>query len=236
MTIIPVLRRQSSSVGRAAGYGLEGPGFDSRIRCQTFRTAPRFTQPPINTGCFPGVKGGQSVVPTTPLHSSAEVMESMGLYLLAPQVPSWHVTGCLRWAGHVARMGESKNAYRVLVGRPEGKDLWGGPRRSWEDNIKMDLREVGYDDRDWINLAQDRDRWRAYVRAGMNLQSALERIPNLSAEQSDGITVFRISTMMSLMIHRCAPVPPACRGGGSILQPSSVNVIGSCIGRELADE
>ncbi|KAJ4446783.1 hypothetical protein ANN_13481 [Periplaneta americana] len=68
----------------------------------------------------------------------------------------------LRWAGHVARMGESRNAYRVLVGRPEGKRPLGRPRRRWEDNIKMDLREVGYDDRDWINLAQDRDRWRAY--------------------------------------------------------------------------
>ncbi|KAJ4433925.1 hypothetical protein ANN_16239 [Periplaneta americana] len=68
----------------------------------------------------------------------------------------------LRWAGHVARMGESRNAYRVLVGRPEGKRPLGRPRRRWEDNIKVDLREVGYDDRDWINLAQDRDRWRAY--------------------------------------------------------------------------
>ncbi|KAJ4426334.1 hypothetical protein ANN_27148 [Periplaneta americana] len=68
----------------------------------------------------------------------------------------------LRWAGHVARMGEYRNAYRVLVGRPEGKRPLGRPRRRWEDNIKMDLREVGYDDRDWINLAQDRDRWRAY--------------------------------------------------------------------------
>ncbi|KAJ4446922.1 hypothetical protein ANN_13623 [Periplaneta americana] len=75
----------------------------------------------------------------------------------------------LRWAGHVARMGESRNAYRVLVGRPEGKRPLGRPRRRWED-IKMDLREVGYDDRDWINLAQDRDRWRAYVRAAMNLR------------------------------------------------------------------
>ncbi|KAJ4427680.1 hypothetical protein ANN_25329 [Periplaneta americana] len=74
----------------------------------------------------------------------------------------------LRWAGHVARMGESRNAYRVSVGRPEGKRPLGRPRRRWEDNIKMDLREVGYDDRDWINLAQDRDRWRAYVRAAMN--------------------------------------------------------------------
>ncbi|KAJ4446933.1 hypothetical protein ANN_13635 [Periplaneta americana] len=76
----------------------------------------------------------------------------------------------LRWAGHVARMGESRNAYRVLVGRPEGKRPLGRPRRRWEDNIKMDLREVGYDDRDWFNLAQDRDRWRAYVRAAMNLR------------------------------------------------------------------
>ncbi|KAJ4431766.1 hypothetical protein ANN_20371 [Periplaneta americana] len=77
---------------------------------------------------------------------------------------------CLRWAGHVARMDESTNAYRVLVGRPKGKRPLGRPRRRWEDNIKMDLREVGYDDRDWINLAQDRDLWRAYVRVAMNLR------------------------------------------------------------------
>ncbi|KAJ4443586.1 hypothetical protein ANN_05260 [Periplaneta americana] len=75
----------------------------------------------------------------------------------------------LRWAGHVARMGEFRNAYRVLVGRPEGKRPLGRLRRRWEDNTKMDLRGVGYDDRDWINLTQDRDRWRAYVRAAMNL-------------------------------------------------------------------
>ncbi|KAJ4450378.1 hypothetical protein ANN_01799 [Periplaneta americana] len=176
--------------------------------------APRFTQPPIklSTGSFPGVKGGQSVVPTTPPHTSAEVMESMGLYLHAPQVPSCYYNdgrgqqrnansmpygykgGCpfkiqldthpnisetkggyqkldirpyrkifgakrdevtgewrklhnaelralysspdiirniksrrLRWAGHVAHMGESRNANRVLVGRPDGKrPLMGG--------------------------------------------------------------------------------------------------------------
>ncbi|KAJ4444135.1 hypothetical protein ANN_05924 [Periplaneta americana] len=76
----------------------------------------------------------------------------------------------LRWAGHVARMDESRNAYRVLVGRPEGKRLLGRPRRRWEDNIKMNLREVGYDDREWINFAHDRDQWRAYVRAAMNLR------------------------------------------------------------------
>ncbi|KAJ4442286.1 hypothetical protein ANN_12154 [Periplaneta americana] len=76
----------------------------------------------------------------------------------------------LRWAGLVPCMGESRNGYRVLVGRPEGKRRLGRPRRRWKDNIKMDLREMGYDDRDWINLAQDRDQWRAYVRAAMNLR------------------------------------------------------------------
>ncbi|KAJ4439682.1 hypothetical protein ANN_07810 [Periplaneta americana] len=66
----------------------------------------------------------------------------------------------LRWGGYVARMGKSRNTYRALVGKLEGKRPLGRPRRRWED-IKMDLREVGNDDRDWINLAQDRDRWRS---------------------------------------------------------------------------
>ncbi|KAJ4449545.1 hypothetical protein ANN_00946 [Periplaneta americana] len=77
---------------------------------------------------------------------------------------------CLRWAGYVARMGESRIAYKVLVGRSEEKRPLGRPRRRWEDDIKMDVREVGYDDRNWINLAQDKDRWRAYMRATMNLR------------------------------------------------------------------
>ncbi|KAJ4435318.1 hypothetical protein ANN_17928 [Periplaneta americana] len=81
----------------------------------------------------------------------------------------------LRWAGHVARRGESRNAYRVLVGRPEGKRPSGRPKRTWEDNIKMELREVEYDDREWINLAQDRDQWRDYVRAAMKLRQRTRR-------------------------------------------------------------
>ncbi|KAJ4427608.1 hypothetical protein ANN_25256 [Periplaneta americana] len=93
----------------------------------------------------------------------------------------------LRWAGHVARMGESRNAYRVLVGRPEGKRPLGMPRRRWEDNIKMDLREVGCDDRDWINLAQDRDRWRAYVRAAMNLRLFNDAVSTTRLFSVDGI-------------------------------------------------
>ena len=76
----------------------------------------------------------------------------------------------LRWAGHVARMEQFRNAYRVLVGKPERKRPLGRPRRRWEDNIKMDLREVGWHPRDWIALAEDRDQWRAYVRAVMNLR------------------------------------------------------------------
>jgi hypothetical protein len=63
----------------------------------------------------------------------------------------------MRYAGHVARMGEKRNAYRILVGNPEGKRPLGRPRRRWVDNIKMDLRERGWDDGDWIDLAQDRD-------------------------------------------------------------------------------
>ena len=67
-------------------------------------------------------------------------------------------------------MEQSRNAYRVLVGKLEGKRPLGRPRRRWEDNIKMDLREVGCDPRELIDLAEDRDQWRAYVRAVMNLR------------------------------------------------------------------
>ena len=69
----------------------------------------------------------------------------------------------MRWAGHVARMGEEKGVHRVLLKKPEGKrPLW-RPRRKWEDNIKMDLQEVGVGRGDWMELAQDRDGWRSLV-------------------------------------------------------------------------
>ena len=76
----------------------------------------------------------------------------------------------MRWAGHVARMGEKRGVYRVLVGKPEGKRPLGRPRRRWEDNIKMDIQEVGCKGVDWIELAQDMDRWRALVNAVMNFR------------------------------------------------------------------
>ena len=79
----------------------------------------------------------------------------------------------MRWAGHVARMGQERGAYRVLVGKPEGKRPLGRPRRRWVDNIRMDLQEVGCGYVDWIGLAQDRDRWRTLVSAAMNLQVPL---------------------------------------------------------------
>jgi hypothetical protein len=76
----------------------------------------------------------------------------------------------MRWVGHVARMGEGRGVYRVLVGRPEGKRPLGRPRRRWEDNIKMNLREIGIDGASWIRLAQDRVCWWAVVNTLMNLR------------------------------------------------------------------
>jgi len=86
---------------------------------------------------------------------------------------SFHYTRKLeiiRLVGHVTRMGERKGVYRVLVGKPEGKRPLGRPRCRWEENIKMDLQEIGCGGMDWIELAQDRDRWRALVIAVMNVR------------------------------------------------------------------
>jgi hypothetical protein len=76
----------------------------------------------------------------------------------------------MRWTGHVARMGEKRNAYRILVGKTEGKRPLVRHRRRWVGNIKMDLRDIGWDGMDWIDLAQDRDQWRALVNMVMNLR------------------------------------------------------------------
>jgi hypothetical protein len=79
----------------------------------------------------------------------------------------------MRWAGHVARIGEKRNMYRLLVGKPDGKRPLGRPRRRWIDNIKMDLLEIGLNVLDWIGLAQDRYRWRALVSSVMNFRVPL---------------------------------------------------------------
>jgi hypothetical protein len=76
----------------------------------------------------------------------------------------------IRWAGYVTGMWEARNAYRILVGKSEGRRLLGRPRRRWVDNIKMNLREIGWDGIDWIDLVQDRGQWRALVNAVMNLR------------------------------------------------------------------
>jgi hypothetical protein len=76
----------------------------------------------------------------------------------------------MRWAGNVARMGEKRNAYRILVGNPEGKRPLGRPRRAWVDNIKMNFGEIGWDGVDWIDMAQDRDQWRVLVNTILNLR------------------------------------------------------------------
>ena len=74
----------------------------------------------------------------------------------------------MRWVGHVAHIGERRGVFRVLVGKPEGKIPLGKPRRRWEDNIKLDLQKVECGGMDWIDLAEDRERWRAFVNAVMN--------------------------------------------------------------------
>jgi hypothetical protein len=76
----------------------------------------------------------------------------------------------MRWTGHVARMEKKRNAYSLLVGKPEGRRPLGRPRRRWVDNIRIDLGEVGWSDVDWIGLAQDRNRWRAVVNSVLNLR------------------------------------------------------------------
>ncbi|KAJ4425351.1 hypothetical protein ANN_27966, partial [Periplaneta americana] len=105
----------------------------------------------------------------TKVQDNRQVLELSGLH---------QVWKRLRWASHVARMGESRNAYEVFVGTPEGKRPVGRPRCRWENNMKMDFREVGYDDRDWINLAQDRGRWLAYVRETLNSNRYLYLLQN----------------------------------------------------------
>jgi len=96
--------------------------------------------------------------------------EELSVLYSSPNIVRVIKSRIMRWAGHVAGMGEKRGVYRVVVGKPEGKRPLGRPRRRWDDNIKTDLQEVGFRGMDWIELAQDRGRWRALVNAVMNLR------------------------------------------------------------------
>jgi hypothetical protein len=95
--------------------------------------------------------------------------ELHGLYS-SPSIVRVTKSRRMRWVGHVAHMGEMRNVYSILVGEPEGRRLLGRPRHRWEDNTGMDLGEIGFGVVDWINLAQDRDRWQDLVNTVMNLR------------------------------------------------------------------
>jgi hypothetical protein len=82
----------------------------------------------------------------------------------------------MKWARHAAQIGERRDVYRVMVGKTEGKSLFGRPRRRWENNINLDLPKVDCGGTDWIELAQDRDRWQALVNAVMNLLDYLKTV------------------------------------------------------------
>jgi hypothetical protein len=111
-----------------------------------------------------GPKGDEATVEWRRLHN-----EELNNLYSSPNIIRVIKSRTMSWAGYIARMGEKRGAYRILVGRPEGRRPLGRPRRKWEDNIKMDLREVGRVGMNWIEPAQDRDRWRALVNAVMNL-------------------------------------------------------------------
>jgi len=87
--------------------------------------------------------------------------EELNDFYSSPNITRGMKSGIMKWAGHVTYMGERRGAYRILVGKPEGKKPLGTPRRRWEDNIKIFLQEVGRGSMDWIDLAQNRDRQRA---------------------------------------------------------------------------
>jgi hypothetical protein len=96
--------------------------------------------------------------------------EELHIFYSTPNINRQIKSRRMRWAGHVARMGEEMNVYKVLMGKPKGKRSLGRPRRRWEGVVRMDLREIGLGSVDWIQLAQDRDRWRALVNTLMNLR------------------------------------------------------------------
>ena len=154
------LKDPSNAISRELRVGIQAPIFSGL--CFPFLL-------PVNQGFS---NPGHQVAMATELCTVASdicgssVWNFLPVILLASVIKSRK----MRWAGHVARMGERRGVYRVLVGNTEGKRPLGRHRRRWEDNITMDLQEVGCGGMDWIKLAQVRDRWRALVNAVMNLR------------------------------------------------------------------
>ena len=121
------------------------------------------------TSCFPGMLlvyflNNFEIVPV------ALIITGINFIIIINNIVWGIKSRRMRWAGHVARMGEERWMYRVFVGKPEGKRPLGRPRRRWVNNIRMDHQQVGCEYMDWIGLAQDRDRWRTLVSAVMNLR------------------------------------------------------------------
>jgi hypothetical protein len=121
----------------------------------------------------------------------------------SPNIISTIKSRRMRWAGYVARMGATRKAYRILVGKPEGKIPLGRPRRRWVDNIKIDLREIGHDGMYWIDLAQDMYKWRTLVNTVMN-----RRVPKNAREFVSGSTIGiflrRAQLRKELIIQYCS--------------------------------
>jgi hypothetical protein len=109
----------------------------------------------------------------------------------------------MRWAGHVAQIGDKRNPYRILMGKSERERLLRSPRRRWVDNITIDLRGIGWDDMDWIDLAQDRDQWRNLVNTVMNRRVLYNFEKYLSSCTTIGFS--RSANTKLLICHKCEP-------------------------------
>jgi hypothetical protein len=88
----------------------------------------------------------------------------------SPNIVTVFTARRMRWAGHVARMGKMRNEYNIFAGKPERKSPFGRPRHKWEDNIRIYLREIGWEILNWMHLVQDRDQWRALMDTVMNFR------------------------------------------------------------------
>jgi hypothetical protein len=108
----------------------------------------------------------------------------------------------MRWTGHVARMGEKRNACRLLLGKPEGRRSLGRPRHRWVNNSRMDLGVVGWNDVDWIGLAQDRDKWRSLVKMLGNYRVTSTADGLLSSAQLHGVSYMNIPCIRHSMYRK----------------------------------